>query len=188
MGRGRGGINLTTRGLSAEEYRGAWSDWLVKVFGGASTSGSDSSSTSLVTLTFAPRPWELSGCPGISRVQRAGRKFARRLTRALESPSFFIVLERGSWNGRMHLHSLISCRDVAPIRGAMRLHEETEGFSHRVVTSLTPAEYVTKYVSKSDGDFWLAGGPLFRTDKLGSVDPAAVPVRNFGVVLPGGDV
>lgn len=27
---------------------------------------------------------------------------------------------------------------------------------------IAPSEYVSKYVSKSDKDFWLAGGPLFR--------------------------
>lgn len=150
--RGTEGGNLTTRSLS--EYRGAWAEWLSKVF--------QDQPVTLATLTFAPRPWERSGVPGISRVQRAGRKFAALLTASLAGPSYFLCMEVGSWNGRRHLHSMIYCPDESVIREALARHR-TEGFfdlSHRPGSVV---EYVTKYVSKSDTDFWLAGGPLWRS-------------------------
>jgi hypothetical protein len=150
---GRRQKDLTARGLSGEELRGHWAEWLSQVFGAAETS--------LATLTFATRGYELKGVPGISRVQRAGRRFASRLTMCQARPSFFVCMEKGSWNGRRHLHSLISCGDSAVTREVLEAHRMREGFvdlSHRA-GSVT--EYVTKYLTKSDDDFWLAGGPLF---------------------------
>lgn len=152
---------MTARSLlTAEEYRSVWAKWIGQVF--KMPEAIESECRSLVTLTFATRPWELSGQPGLSRVTRAGRRFEQSLTRALARPSWFGVLERGKLNGRMHLHWLISCQDDVPMYAAMRSHRAKEGFADVVTSRQTsPAEYVSKYVSKSDGDWWSAGGPLF---------------------------
>lgn len=148
---------MTASTLSASEYRGEWAQWLTGVFAGVSTS--------LITLTFAPRAWEFDPLgplgPTKSRVRRAAHRFERSLIRALARPSFFIVSEVGGWNGRVHLHSLVSSTDRSVIRAAAAGHLK-DGFTNEKVCAMSPSDYVSKYVSKSDQDFWLAGGPLFR--------------------------
>lgn len=148
-------VDLTATGLS---YREEWSGWLARVFSGHSTS--------LVTLTFAARPWERDSVgttgPTRSRVQRAAFRLEELLTRSLARPSWFIVREFGGMNGRAHLHCLISSEDSVVIREALARHQSREGFVSLRSCELSPVEYVTKYVSKSDSDWWRAGGPLWR--------------------------
>jgi len=109
---------LTASTLSGREYREVWVEWLSKVFEGEPTD--------LVTLTFAPRPWECNQAgsrgPTRSRVERAGSRFAKLLTRAVGSPTFFIVREYGGMNGRAHLHSIVSSTDQSATREAIASH------------------------------------------------------------------
>lgn len=148
---------MTATGLfqtGNKELRQEWSTWLRTVF--------DGWPTTLTTLTFASRPWEREGTPSLSRVRRAAKSYETLLTKSLDPVSYFIVLERGGWNGRMHLHSLTYCKGDAPTSSATEAHRESQGFVSVRQVAMSAEQYVTKYVSKSDSDFWLAGGPLFR--------------------------
>lgn len=81
--------------------------------------------------------------------------------RALAKPSFFMVRELGGMNGRAHLHSIVSDPELSSTRAAIASHAASDGFVKLSKRMISPVEYVAKYVSKSDGDFWRAGGPLF---------------------------
>lgn len=161
LGRPAGPSQTDSRDLTARSlptYREEWSAWLTKVF--------QDQPTELITLTFAPRAWERDGIgptgPTRSRVERAAYRFERLLTHSLGSPSFFIVREFGGMNGRAHLHSIVSSLDRAVIREGESVHRTKDGFVNIRRHAVSVAEYVSKYVSKSDRDFWLAGGPLWR--------------------------
>lgn len=155
---------MTASTLSGEEYRLEWASWLTEVFGNAVTQN-PGSGTFLQTLTFAPREWERDSIgslgPTRSRVMRAGRRYERVLMSSLARPSYFGVRELGGWNGRAHLHFLISCAERAVISEATLRHSLSEGFVKGIPCTMSPTEYVSKYVSKSDGDWWVAGGPAF---------------------------
>ena len=152
---------MTASTLSAREYREDWGEWLTSVFG--------ASPTELVTLTFAPRVWECDAFgptgPTRSRVERAAYRFERLLSRALGRPSFFIVRELGGWNGRAHLHSIVSSLDRTVIREGESVHRTKDGFVNIRRSTINVADYCAKYVSKSDRDFWLAGGPLWTASR-----------------------
>jgi len=168
--------DLTGRGLSNGGLREAWSEWLTRVFEGHSTD--------LVTLTFAPRAWECDSLgptgPTRTRVTRAGVRFARSLTRALARPSFFMVREVGGMNGRAHLHSIVSDPELSSTRAAIASHAAKDGFVKLSRRTCSPVEYVTKYVSKSDGDWWRAGGPLFGVHNVGALGALDVLVGRVG--------
>lgn len=166
--RGRGGRDLTASTLSGAEYREVWAEWLTKVFEGHPTD--------LVTLTFAPRPWECDQFgatgPTRSRVIRAADRFEKSLTSAVARPSWFMVREVGGMNGRAHLHSIVSDPELSSTRAAIASHAGKDGFVKLSKRMISPVEYVAKYVSKSDGDFWRAAGPLFvrvQEDLVGGV-------------------
>lgn len=96
--------------------------------------------------------------------------------RAMARPSFFIVRELGGMNGRAHLHSIVSDPGLSSTRAAIASHAERDGFVKLSMRTGSPVEYVAKYLSKSDGDWWRAGGPLFRRDLVGELGARDVRV------------
>lgn len=103
--------------------------------------------------------------PTVSRVLRAAAKFERSLTADRERPSYFGVMERGGWSGRMHLHFLVSGAERST-RLAAFVHSVQEGFSSVTSVSrpMSASQYVAKYVSKDsvcDEAFIFQGGPLW---------------------------
>lgn len=177
--------DLTGRGLSNGGLREAWSEWLLKVF--------QDRESDLVTLTFAPRPWECdwqgATGPTRTRVTRAAGRFEKFMTTSLGSPSFFMVREFGGMNGRAHLHSIVWCEELSSIRAGIASHAVRDGFvklSTRIGSSAS--EYVTKYLSKSDGDFWRAGGPLFVRVSSDSVAAVGVPALRVGRAGGSGEI
>lgn len=77
-------------------------------------------------------------------------------------------------NGRAHLHSIVSDPEQSSTRAAIASHAAREGFVKLSQRKISPVEYVTKYVSKSDGDWWRAGGPLFRAGMVAQLGPVDV--------------
>jgi hypothetical protein len=100
--------------------------------------------------------------PSLRRVLRAGDRFVSWMTPSRETPSYFCVMERGSLNGRAHLHGLVQATKDR-IQLASDAHRQTEGFvAVRSVESIGGVSgYVTKYVLKTSEPRWWAGGPAF---------------------------
>lgn len=146
--------------LTAERklVRDSWVEWLTERFSGLPT-------LRFTTLTFAPTPYELriKAEPSFSRVVRAAKDFEKFLIFSQGKASFFGVMEIGKWNGRRHLHFLISGLDGELMRAAIGYHEWRSGYSATRTLESTGGipGYVTKYVMKSRDPFWIAGGPAF---------------------------
>lgn len=159
------GDYLTAEGMQKtwepeKERRNAWSAWLTSVF--------DDQLTELVTLTFSTSPWQQALTekgPTETRVLRAARSFQRDLI-AQGNVSFFGVVEQGAWNGRRHIHTLVTqpSREQWLLRETLARLRTNEGLVDvRPVSSIGGASsYVTKYVTKSHDPSWFAGGPLWR--------------------------
>lgn len=157
----RGG-DLTAKGLpksASEERRGAWGSWLGTVF--------EDRLTELVTSTFSTMPWQQALTekgPTESRVRRAAVKLQKELG-AMDRVSFFGVIESGAWNGRRHIHCLVSQPDREQwlLRESLaRMRSQNGLVDVRPVSSIGGvAMYVTKYVTKSHDPYWFAGGPLW---------------------------
>lgn len=160
------GDYLTAEGMpkwsESSERRNAWSAWLTSVF--------DDQLTELVTSTFSNLPWMQAmrvtdKGPTETRVLRAARAFQRDLI-AMGSVSFFGVVESGAWNGRRHIHTLVTqpSREQWLLRETLARLRTKEGLVDvRPVSSIGGASsYVTKYVTKERDPFWFAGGPLWR--------------------------
>lgn len=141
-------MDSTAEGLptARNEVREAWTSWL-----------NEQEWKTFVTATFRD---ESGMAPTYSRVTRAARFIERSLTRSLERPSFFGVLEKGSWSQRMHLHFLLSC-DARLANAIFAKHRKFEGFTKVIELQDSVdgvSEYVTKYVTKDRDPFWIAGG------------------------------
>jgi len=84
--------------------------------------------------------------------QKFMKRLRRRLTRSRRYPAarlrYFTVMESGSLNSRLHLHSLMFCS--APITKRDIEHSWKAGFSRLTLMKQTDLRYVTKYALKEN--------------------------------------
>ena len=140
---------MTARGLSRELE--ALAEWLRESFA--------TDAVRLSTWTFRTPPW---GAVGEQYASKAGSLLSERLSRG--GVSAFLARERGTLEGRQHWHALST--DHASLDLARRWWNDKYGFTKvsDVVDSSTAASlYVSKYVVKSDLQFY-AVGPRFATE------------------------
>lgn len=144
---------MTAQSLSAE--REALAEWLRVSFA--------TDAVRLSTWTFRTPPW---GTVGVSYASRAGLQLSQRLDRS--GLSAFLARERGSESGRQHWHGLVAVTEkvYTPLEWTERWWQNKYGFT-KIGEPTEPraaaTAYVTKYVLKSDLQFY-AVGPRFAAE------------------------